>query len=267
MLDANLCVSVEFDQDNAQNLHHPVTHRRLRQFAQNPTCEQSGPWLAMDYILVDGFVVPPEQQPFFSEQLVLLPGCYQINDSQGEISAHTPSRAECSLPQEGFVFCCFNNSYKITPTMFDVWMRLLKAVPGSVIWLLEGNRFVPPNLRREAEARAVAAAKAREATVALATGKARLRAVGQSLRPTVISPHARTTIWLAGPGSRCTFSTGERRRPRSWVEMMNSILGWQESRHQGHGPAHATGKTTHVKAGDPCIIAGYPTICERQERS
>ena len=111
----------------------------------------------MDYILVDGFVVPPEQQPFFSEKLVLLPGCYQINDSQREISAHTPSRAECGLPQEGFVFCCFNNSYKITPTMFDVWMRLLKAVPGSVIWLLKGNRFVPPNLRREAEARAVAA--------------------------------------------------------------------------------------------------------------
>ena len=61
------------------------------------------------------------------------------------------------MPADGFVFCSFNNSYKITPEMFDVWMRLLKAVPGSVLWLLEGNRFAPANLRKEAEARGVAA--------------------------------------------------------------------------------------------------------------
>ena len=111
----------------------------------------------MDYILVDDFIVPPDQQPFFTEKLVHLPGCYQVNDSQREISPRTPSRAECGLPEDGFVFCSFNNSYKITPEMFDVWMGLLKAVPGSVLWLLEGNRFAPANLRREAEARGVAA--------------------------------------------------------------------------------------------------------------
>jgi predicted O-linked N-acetylglucosamine transferase (SPINDLY family) len=111
----------------------------------------------MDYILVDEFAVPGDQQPFFTERLVHLPGCYQVNDSQREISAHTPSRAECGLPEKGFVFCSFNNSYKITAEMFDVWMALLKAVPESVLWLLEGNRFVPANLRREAEARGVAA--------------------------------------------------------------------------------------------------------------
>jgi predicted O-linked N-acetylglucosamine transferase (SPINDLY family) len=97
----------------------------------------------MDYILVDDFVVPGDQQPFFTEKLVHLPGCYQVNDSQREISAQTPSRAECGLPEEGFVFCSFNNSYKITPEMFDAWMGLLKAVSGSVLWLLEGNRFAP----------------------------------------------------------------------------------------------------------------------------
>ncbi len=69
----------------------------------------------MDYVLVDDFVVPPEQQPFFAEKLVHLPGCYQVNDSRREISPHTPSRAECGLPEKGFVFCSFNNSYKITP--------------------------------------------------------------------------------------------------------------------------------------------------------
>jgi predicted O-linked N-acetylglucosamine transferase (SPINDLY family) len=111
----------------------------------------------MDYILVDDFIVPADQQPFFTEKLVHLPGCYQVNDSQREISARTPSRAECGLPDEGFVFCCFNNGYKITPAMFDVWMDLLKAVPGSVLWLLEVNRLAPANLGREAEARGVAA--------------------------------------------------------------------------------------------------------------
>jgi predicted O-linked N-acetylglucosamine transferase (SPINDLY family) len=111
----------------------------------------------MDYILVDDFIVPLEQQPFFTEKLVHLPGCYQVNDGQRAISPHTPSRAACALPEEGFVFCSFNNNYKITPEMFGVWMELMKAVPGSVLWLLEGNRFAPANLRREAESRGVAA--------------------------------------------------------------------------------------------------------------
>ncbi len=110
----------------------------------------------MDYILVDNYIVPPGRQPFFTEKLVYLPGCYQVNDSRREISGNTPSRQECRLPADGFVFCSFNNSYKITPQMFEVWMRLLKAVPGSVLWLLEGNPFVSANLCREAEARGVA---------------------------------------------------------------------------------------------------------------
>jgi protein O-GlcNAc transferase len=110
----------------------------------------------MDYILVDDFIVPANQQPFFTEQLVHLPGCYQANDSRREITAIAPSRAECGLPDEGFVFCCFNNGYKITAAMFDVWMDLLRAVPGSVLWLLEINRLAAANLRREAEARGVA---------------------------------------------------------------------------------------------------------------
>jgi predicted O-linked N-acetylglucosamine transferase (SPINDLY family) len=80
-----------------------------------------------------------------------------VNDSQREIAPHTPSRAECGLPEAGFVFCSFNNSYKITPEMFGVWMELLKAIPASVLWLLEGNRFAPANLCREAEARGVRA--------------------------------------------------------------------------------------------------------------
>jgi protein O-GlcNAc transferase len=106
---------------------------------------------------VDDFIVPPDQQPFFTERLVHLPGCYQVNDSQRVIAARTPTRAECGLPEAGFVFCCFNNSYKITPAVFTVWMRLLQAVPGSVLWMLEANGWVSDNLRREAVARGVSA--------------------------------------------------------------------------------------------------------------
>ena len=113
----------------------------------------------MDYILVDDYVVPPAQQPFFSEKLVHLPGCYQVNDSRREISRHAPSRRECGLPADGFLFCAFNNNYKITPAMFDAWARLLGAVPGSVLWLLEGIPSSCVNLRREAERRGVAAGR------------------------------------------------------------------------------------------------------------
>ena len=110
----------------------------------------------VDYILVDDFVVPSNEQEFFTEKQIHLPGCYQVNDSKREIAPATPTRSECGLPDSGFVFCSFNNSYKFTPAMFDVWMKLLKAVPDSVLWLLEGNRFAPANLRKEAGARGVA---------------------------------------------------------------------------------------------------------------
>jgi protein O-GlcNAc transferase len=110
----------------------------------------------IDYIIVDRFVAPPDQQPFFSERLVHLPDCYQCNDDKRVISEQTPSRAECSLSEASFVFCCFNNSYKITPTHFDIWMRLLKVVPGSVLWLLDANPWAKTNLAHEAAARGIA---------------------------------------------------------------------------------------------------------------
>ncbi len=113
----------------------------------------------MDYIFVDDYVVPPDQQPFFAEKLVHLPGCYQINDSKRAISPKTPTRAECGLPETGFVFCDFNNTYKITPRMFGIWLDLLKAVPQSVLWLLEGNSYAAANLKRVAEAHGVSAAR------------------------------------------------------------------------------------------------------------
>jgi protein O-GlcNAc transferase len=84
-----------------------------------------------------------------------LPDCYQVNDRRRSIGERTPSRAECSLPARGFVFCGFNQNYKITPEVFTVWMRLLQAVPGSVLWLSRNHPAVETNLRREAAARGV----------------------------------------------------------------------------------------------------------------
>src|SRR5262249_32570551 len=87
--------------------------------------------------------------------IVHLPHCYQVNDSRRAISEHTPTRREAGLPEQGFVFCCFNNNYKITPPVFDVWMRLLRAHAGSVLWLLDDNGDAQASLRNEARARGI----------------------------------------------------------------------------------------------------------------
>ena len=111
----------------------------------------------MDYIVADRYVIPPEHAAFYSEKVVHLPDSYQVNDSKRRIAERTPTRAEVKLPESGFVFCCFNNNYKITPEAFALWMRLLRGVEGSVLWLLQDNAAVSRNLRREAEQRGVGA--------------------------------------------------------------------------------------------------------------
>jgi len=110
----------------------------------------------IDYIIADKTVLPPEMQPYFTEKPAYLPGSYQVNDHKRVVSPNIPSRAELGLPEGAFVFCAFNNNYKITPDVFDVWMRLLKAVDNSVLWLLDGSPAVSVNLRREAQQRGVA---------------------------------------------------------------------------------------------------------------
>ena len=108
----------------------------------------------IDYIVADEFIVPRDRQMLFTEQLAYLPDCYQPNDTWREIAA-APGRAACGLPAQGFVFCGFNNSFKITPTFFAIWMRLLQQVPGSVLWLLESNALVRRNLGAAAVAAGV----------------------------------------------------------------------------------------------------------------
>ncbi|SFV39145.1 tetratricopeptide repeat protein [Hyphomicrobium facile] len=113
----------------------------------------------IDYIVADAIVTPMEHQADYSEKIVQLPHTYQPNDRQRKISDEPITRADCGLPENAFVFCSFNNSYKLTPTMFDVWMHLLKEVPGSVLWLLVPNETCASNLRREAASRGVDASR------------------------------------------------------------------------------------------------------------
>jgi protein O-GlcNAc transferase len=109
-----------------------------------------------DYIIADSTIIPEQHFEFYSEKVVWLPWSFQANDSTRRIAESTPTRSELNLPETGFVFCCFNQSFKIDPTMFDIWMRLLKEVSGSVLWLKVNNATASHNLRLEAERRGVA---------------------------------------------------------------------------------------------------------------
>jgi protein O-GlcNAc transferase len=104
----------------------------------------------MDYILADRLVIPEEDKLFFDERVAWLPHCYQANDRIKPISDTGGSRARHGLPADGFVFCCFNNSYKILPELFARWTRILREVPGSVLWLVEENELAVTNLRGQA---------------------------------------------------------------------------------------------------------------------
>ena len=108
-----------------------------------------------DYILADRVVIPEGQHGDYGEKVAYLPDSFMANDFSRKISADTPSRAEEGLPERGFVFCCFNNNYKITPDVFDVWMRLLREVEDSVIWLSSYNSAVVKNLGAEATKRGI----------------------------------------------------------------------------------------------------------------
>ena len=110
-------------------------------------------WL--DYIIGDAVVLPFGDQEFYSEKIVHLPDCYQVNDARRVIAEVTTSRAEAGLPEKSFVFCCFNAAWKITPAIFEIWMRLLRALPDSVLWLLEDNPSMLEHLRSAATAHGV----------------------------------------------------------------------------------------------------------------
>jgi predicted O-linked N-acetylglucosamine transferase (SPINDLY family) len=111
----------------------------------------------MDYIIADKTLISSEQQLCYSEKVVYLPNSYQVNDRKRLISDRQFTRQELGLPENGFVFCCFNNNFKILPATFEGWMRILKAVEGSVLWLFQDNSWAVENLKKEAEKQGIAA--------------------------------------------------------------------------------------------------------------
>ncbi len=109
----------------------------------------------IDYIIADPTLIPQESQSFYSEKIIYLPNTYQVNDSKRKMANIQFSRADLGLPQKGFIFCCFNNNYKITANNLDSFARILKNVPGSILWLFEDNPTVKENLIKEASNRAI----------------------------------------------------------------------------------------------------------------
>jgi predicted O-linked N-acetylglucosamine transferase (SPINDLY family) len=109
---------------------------------------------AIDYLVADSFLVPPELAPHYSENIVYLPECFQANDDRCLIGP-TPTRAAVGLPESRPVLCCFNSDFKLNPDVFDAWMHILRDAPGSVLWLVGESAAVQGNLRREAAARGV----------------------------------------------------------------------------------------------------------------
>jgi predicted O-linked N-acetylglucosamine transferase (SPINDLY family) len=161
----------------------------------------------IDYIIADRFVIPPGSEGDFTERVVRLPGSYQVNDAKRRIAETTPTRAQAGLPEAGFVFCCFNNNYKITPEVFSIWMRVLERVPGSVLWLLEANALAQENLRREAQRRGVAPERLVFApTLPADEHLARLRLADLFLDTRPVNAHttASDALWAGLPLVTCT---------------------------------------------------------------
>jgi len=109
----------------------------------------------IDYIIADTVLIPEDKQQHYSEKIVYLPDSYQVNVKERLISNKSFSRKEAGLPNDAFVFCSFNNNYKITPATFDRWMRILQAVEGSVLWIFKTNDTATENLKNEAELRGI----------------------------------------------------------------------------------------------------------------
>jgi hypothetical protein len=113
----------------------------------------------IDYIVADKILIPPDSQSHYSEKVIYLPNSYQVNDRKRLISERKFTRQELGLPEHGFIFCCFNNNYKILPATFEGWMRILKVVEGSVLWLFQDNAWAVDNLKKEAQKQGIDAQK------------------------------------------------------------------------------------------------------------
>ena len=165
----------------------------------------------IDYLVADAMAVPRHHLEFFSESVVWLPDTLMVNDPKRVIAQRTPTRQECGLPDTGFVFCCFNNAYKILPDVFQIWMRLLKAIDNSVLWLGQGTSTAMANLRGEAEKAGIASKRVIFAPRVpdMADHLARLRQADLFLDTLPYNGHVTTSdaLWTGLPVLTCLGST------------------------------------------------------------
>lgn len=178
----------------------------------------------IDYIIADPVVIPPDHQQFYSEKIVCLRHSYQVNDRNRVIAEQTPTRANCGLPDDAFVFCCFNNNYKITPDIFDIWMRLLQTVPGSVLWLYEKYSEATQNMKREAEKRGVSSDRlvfARKMPLADHLARHRLADLFLDTLPYNAHTTASDALWAGLPVLTCQGDTFASRVAASLLSAVN----------------------------------------------
>ena len=203
---------------------------RLEALAARPARVQMS-WLAypgttgadfIDYLVGDRWITPPESAADFSEQLVRLPHCYLPTDREQPVAATAGSRRDHGLPDEAFVFTCINNAYKFEPEIFDVWMRILSRVPGSVLWLKSGNATMEANLGREAEARGVSSNRLlfSRTNIPKPDHLARLRLADLFLDTHVYNAHttAADALWAGLPVLTCPGKTFASRVGASLLE-------------------------------------------------
>ncbi len=164
----------------------------------------------IDYVIADRRVIPREERHCYAEQVVYLPDSYQCTDDTRAIAATAPSRAEAGLPAQGVVFCAFNHTFKITPEVFDVWMRLLTKIDGSVLWQLGDHPDARENLRREAERRGVAAERivfADRVPQAAHLARHRLADLFLDTLPCCAHTTASDALWAGLPVLTCSGTT------------------------------------------------------------
>ena len=243
----------------------------------------------IDYILADKWIIPEDQRENYSENVIYLPGTYQANDRKKAISETFRSRAEFGLPENGFVYCSFNNAYKITPEIFSVWMRLLTKTAGSVLWLLEVDSAVKRNLRNEAQLRGVAPDRIVFAPfIELKDHLARGRLADLFLDTLPVNAHttASDALWMGVPVLTCLGSTFAGRVAASLLAAIGleeliagSLVEYEElALKLAHDPALLAGiraKLAHNRQTHPLfdtprltrhIEAAYKGMYERHRR-
>jgi predicted O-linked N-acetylglucosamine transferase (SPINDLY family) len=160
----------------------------------------------IDYAIVDRIVVPESQHSNYTEKLVYMPSCYQVNDARRPRPDATLTRDSAGLPPDAFVFCCFNNNFKLTPRIFDVWMDILREVRGSVLWLMEDNAWAAANLRKEARGRGIDPGRlvfARRVPLAQHMARHRLADLFLDTLPYNAHTTASDALWMGLPVLTC----------------------------------------------------------------